>query len=204
MILLIDNYDSFTYNLFQYFSEQNVEVVVVRNDKISINEIKKMDPEAIIISPGPGLPNKAGMCIDTVKEFYTSIPIFGICLGHQVIGEALGGKVRPAKQIKHGKTSLVSHNESGAFKYLQNPAEVMRYHSYVIDQEDFPDELEIVARSIDDDEIMAIKHYKYPIYGLQFHPESIGTISGKQIIKNFLSEIGKELATNETVSQKSN
>ncbi|MFC4024795.1 anthranilate synthase component II [Oceanobacillus longus] len=202
MILLIDNYDSFTYNLFQYFSEQNVdvEVVVVRNDKISINEIKKMNPEAIIISPGPGLPNKAGICLDTVKEFYTSIPIFGICLGHQVIGEALGGKVRPAKQIKHGKTSLVSHNECGAFKYLQSPAEVMRYHSYVIDQEDFPDELEIVARSIDDNEIMAVKHYKYPLYGLQFHPESIGTISGKQIIKNFLIEIRKEITTNETVS----
>ncbi|WP_249871418.1 anthranilate synthase component II [Oceanobacillus saliphilus] len=200
MILLIDNYDSFTYNLYQYFTEHNVEVMVVRNDKITIADIQQLSPEAIIISPGPGLPDKAGICIETVQNFYKTIPILGICLGHQVIGEALGGKVRPAKQIKHGKTSLVAHNDSGTFNYLQNPAEVMRYHSYVIDHKTLPNELEVVASSIDDDEIMAVKHREYPLYGLQFHPESIGTVAGKQIIQNFLLEIRKGISADETVS----
>ncbi len=199
-MLLIDNYDSFTYNLYQYFTEHDVEVMVVRNDKITLQEIEQLNPEAIIISPGPGLPDKAGICIETVQHFYQSLPILGICLGHQVIGEALGGKVRPAKQIKHGKTSLVEHNDSGTFQYLQNPAEVMRYHSFVIEHDTLPDDLEVVAYSIDDDEIMAVKHRKYPLYGLQFHPESIGTVSGKQIIQNFLSDIRKGISSNETVS----
>ncbi|WP_087974448.1 anthranilate synthase component II [Oceanobacillus rekensis] len=200
MILLIDNYDSFTYNLFQYVSEHNVDVMVVRNDKITITEVEQLNPEAIIISPGPGLPDKAGICVEAVQRFYKSIPILGVCLGHQVIGVALGGRVRPARQIKHGKTSLVSHNETEIFKNLQTPAEVMRYHSYVIDHEGFPNDLEIAAVSIDDNEIMAIKHDEYPIYGMQFHPESIGSPSGKQMIKNFLNGIGKEIVTNETVS----
>jgi anthranilate synthase component II len=200
LILLIDNYDSFTYNLFQYVSEQNANVMVVRNDKITITEIEQLNPKAIIISPGPGLPDQAGICVEAVQKFYKSIPIMGVCLGHQVIGVALGGKVRPARQIKHGKTSLVTHNETEIFKNLQTPAEVMRYHSYVIDHEGFPNNLEIAAISIDDNEIMAIKHDEYPIYGMQFHPESIGTTSGKQMIKNFLSEIGKEIVINETVS----
>ncbi|MBP2079309.1 anthranilate synthase component II [Oceanobacillus polygoni] len=200
MILLIDNYDSFTYNLYQYFSELNLEIQVIRNDKISIVEMEELNPEAIIISPGPGLPDKAGICIELVKHFYTSIPILGVCLGHQVIGEALGGKVVPAQQIMHGKTSLVAHQNSGAFKDLQNPIEVMRYHSYVVDRETLPEELEVVAHAIEDGEIMGIKHRDFPIYGLQFHPESIGTLSGKTMIQNFMDEIRKEYLTNETVS----
>lgn len=200
MILLIDNYDSFTYNLFQYVSEQNADVMVVRNDKISLSEIEQLNPDAIIISPGPGLPDNAGICVEAVQRFYKSIPILGVCLGHQVIGVALGGRVRPARKIKHGKTSFVSHNESDVFKNLQTPAEVMRYHSFVIDHEEFPNDLEIAAVSIDDNEIMAIKHDEFPIYGVQFHPESIGSPSGKQMIRNFLNEIGKEIIINETVS----
>lgn len=200
MILLIDNYDSFTYNLYQYFSELDLEIQVIRNDKISIAEIEELQPEAIIISPGPGLPDKAGICIELVKHFHTTIPILGVCLGHQVIGEALGGKVVPAKQIMHGKTSLVAHQNTGAFKELQNPIEVMRYHSYVVDRDTLPEELEVVAYAIEDGEIMGIKHRDFPLYGLQFHPESIGTLSGKTMIQNFMDEIRKEFLTNETVS----
>lgn len=200
MILLLDNYDSFTYNLYQYFSELDVDIKVIRNDQITIPEIKQLRPEAIIISPGPGLPDKAGICIEVVKHFYTEVPILGVCLGHQVIGEALGGKVIPAKQIMHGKTSLVTHQGSYVFKHLSDPIEVMRYHSYVVDQETLPEGLEVVAHAIEDGEIMAIKHREYPLYGLQFHPESIGTLAGKQMIQNFINEIRKELITNETVS----
>ncbi|WP_010651855.1 anthranilate synthase component II [Oceanobacillus massiliensis] len=203
MILLIDNYDSFTFNLYQYFSELNMEVRVVRNDKISLAEMENLKPEAIVISPGPGVPESAGICIAVVQRFYQTVPILGICLGHQVIGEALGGKVRPAKQIKHGKTSLVSHNGTGAFNDLPNPVEVMRYHSYVVNQDILPDGLEVIAQALDDHEIMAVKHKSYPLYGLQFHPESIGTLDGKQMIQNFLEDvkqIRRERSTNETVS----
>ncbi|WP_339230011.1 aminodeoxychorismate/anthranilate synthase component II [Oceanobacillus sp. FSL K6-2867] len=200
MILLIDNYDSFTYNLYQYFSELDLEIQVIRNDKIPIAEIETLEPEAIIISPGPGLPDKAGICIDLIKHFYKSTPILGVCLGHQVIGEALGAKVVPAKQIMHGKTSLVAHQNAGAFKGLQNPIEVMRYHSYVVDRDSLPQELEVVAHALEDGEIMGLKHREFPLYGLQFHPESIGTLSGKTMIQNFMKEIRKEYLTNETVS----
>lgn len=200
MILLIDNYDSFTYNLYQYFSELNIEVEVIRNDQITITEIEQLAPEAIVISPGPGVPDDTGICLEAVKHFYKSIPILGVCLGNQVIAQALGGKIILAKQIMHGKTSLVTHSETGAFQKLPNPIEVMRYHSLVVNADSLPKELEIVARSIEDGEIMALKHKHYPLYGLQFHPESIGTLSGKQMIQNFISEIRKELLTNETVS----
>ncbi|MEN1968501.1 aminodeoxychorismate/anthranilate synthase component II [Lentibacillus sp. N15] len=190
MILLIDNYDSFTYNLYQYFSEENAEVKVVRNDAIRISEIEALQPEAIIISPGPGLPLHAGRCIEIVQTFYQKLPILGVCLGHQIIGAALGATIKPANVIKHGKTSRITHNGLGLFSYLTQPLEVMRYHSFVIDPECHPPELEVTATSLDDNEIMAIKHRQYPVYGVQFHPESIGTNTGKKIIRNFLDEIG--------------
>ncbi|KKE78811.1 aminodeoxychorismate/anthranilate synthase component II [Bacilli bacterium] len=190
MILLMDNYDSFTYNLYQYFCEADVEVKVVRNDMITINEIEKMNPEAIVISPGPGLPKQAGNCLEVIQHVYKQIPILGICLGHQAITEAFGGSLRQAKEIKHGKTSLVTHNGKGIFNQLPNPLEVMRYHSYVSNE--LPDELEVVSTSMEDDEIMAIRHKEYPVFGVQFHPESIGTTTGKTMILNFLKEIRKE------------
>ncbi|OZU88956.1 aminodeoxychorismate/anthranilate synthase component II [Virgibacillus indicus] len=200
MILLIDNFDSFTFNIYQYFSEEGIEVEVIRNNQLSLGQIEALQPEAIIISPGPGLPEKAGICIELVKAFYKDIPILGICLGHQIIGEALGAELRKAKQIKHGKTSLITHNGLGIFSYLSQPLEVMRYHSYVIDKLTLPHELEIAATSLEDNEIMAIKHHSYPVYGVQFHPESIGTKTGKQIIRNFLEEIGREIHQNEKLS----
>lgn len=190
MILLMDNYDSFTYNLYQYFCEADVEVNVVRNDVITVNEIEKMNPEAIVISPGPGLPKQAGNCIEIIQHFYKQIPILGICLGHQAITEAFGGSLRQAKEIKHGKTSLITHNGKGIFNQLPDPLEVMRYHSYVSNE--LPDELEVVSASMEDDEIMAIRHKEYPVFGVQFHPESIGTTTGKTMILNFLKEIRKE------------
>lgn len=190
MILLMDNYDSFTYNLYQYFCEADVEVNVVRNDVITVNEIEKMNPEAIVISPGPGLPKQAGNCIEIIQHFYKQIPILGICLGHQAITEAFGGSLRQAKEIKHGKTSLVTHNGKGIFNQLPDPLEVMRYHSYVSNE--LPAELEVVSASMEDDEIMAIAHKEYPVFGVQFHPESIGTTTGKTMILNFLKEIRKE------------
>ncbi|WP_106495084.1 anthranilate synthase component II [Lentibacillus sp. Marseille-P4043] len=192
MILLIDNYDSFTYNLYQYFSEENEQVNVVRNDEISLKEIETLNPDAIVISPGPGLPDQAGICIEMVNTFYKKIPILGVCLGHQVIAAALGAKIKQADTIKHGKTSRITHNGLGLFSYLPQPLEVMRYHSQIVDRADFPMELEITASSMDDNEIMAIKHRGYPVYGVQFHPESIGTDTGQKIIRNFLAEMREE------------
>jgi anthranilate synthase component II len=189
VFLLIDNYDSFTYNLYQYFSEQDVHVNVVRNDKISLAEIAKMNPEAIILSPGPGLPEQAGICKSLIEQFYDSLPIFGVCLGHQAIAIAFGAKLKQSEKIMHGKTSDMEHCKTGLFANLPDSLEVMRYHSYVVDQYTLPEELEITALSKDDEEIMAIKHKDYPVYGVQFHPESIGTVAGKQIIQNFLQEI---------------
>ncbi|ASN07220.1 anthranilate synthase component II [Virgibacillus necropolis] len=193
MILLIDNYDSFTYNVYHYFSSENVDVQIYRNDQITSKAVEELNPEAIIISPGPGTPETAGNCMAIVQDFYQKVPILGICLGHQIIAAALGSKIKQANVIKHGKTSLITHNGSGLFSYLTQPLEVMRYHSLVVDQKTLSDELEVVATSMDDNEIMGIKHFHYPVYGLQFHPESIGTLSGKNVIQNFLKEIGKEL-----------
>ncbi|WP_117148853.1 MULTISPECIES: aminodeoxychorismate/anthranilate synthase component II [Paraliobacillus] len=199
MILLIDNYDSFTYNLFQYISELDKEVQVVRNDKITIEEIKKMKPEAIILSPGPGTPEEAGICIDVVKQLDRTFPILGICLGHQAIGVAYGATVSHATHIKHGKTSMIKHTEDEVFQDLEEPLEVMRYHSLVVKQDTVPATLEITATSIDDDEIMGLKHNYLPVYGLQFHPESIGTNTGKQMLANFFETIKKERSY-ETIS----
>ncbi|WP_080875448.1 anthranilate synthase component II [Oceanobacillus timonensis] len=192
MILLIDNYDSFTYNLFQYVSECGVHVEVIRNDKVTPETIDTLKPEAIIISPGPGTPKDAGNCTDIVQTYYKQLPILGICLGHQVIMEALGGRVIQASTIKHGKTSLIEHDDTGLFQGLNNPVEVMRYHSLAAEHNTVPTELRITATAIDDDEIMGIAHQTYPVYGLQFHPESIGTLDGKQIISHFVETLAKQ------------
>lgn len=199
MILLLDNYDSFTYNLFQYFSELGKKVEVYRNDQISINEIELMRPEAIILSPGPGIPENAGICMKVIKTFYQEIPMLGVCLGHQAIGAAFGANIVRAEQIMHGKVSRMLHSGEGIFQYMSQPLEVMRYHSLVIDKKTLPSTFDIIATSMDDQQIMAIKHGVFPVYGVQFHPESIGTTNGKEIIQNFLLEVRKE-RTYETVS----
>lgn len=199
MILLIDNFDSFTYNIYQSFSEEGFEVKVVRNDKITIEEINHLDPEAIIISPGSGCPENTGICMDVVKTFYKEVPILGICLGHHIIATAFGTELIEAQTIKHGKTALITHNGAGVFSYLSQPLEVMLYHSYVINKSTLSHQLEITATTLDTGEVMAIKHNRYPLYGLQFHPESIGTIAGKKIIRNFLDEI-RRVTRHETVS----
>lgn len=189
MILLIDNYDSFTFNLYQYLGELGEDVVVSRNNQITVMDIEKMNPKAIIISPGPGKPEDAGSCIEVIQNFYYRIPILGICLGHQAIGAAFGSVIKRAAHIKHGKTSFITHSGEGIFNYLSSPLEVMRYHSLSIDRNSLPSQLECKARSLEDQEIMAIKHIDFPVYGVQFHPESIGTPFGKQMLNNFLLEI---------------
>ncbi|PLR78425.1 aminodeoxychorismate/anthranilate synthase component II [Bacillus sp. V3-13] len=201
MILLIDNYDSFTYNLYQYLGELGETVTVVRNDEISIEQIQKLSPEAIVLSPGPGRPEAAGICIETINTFYKQIPILGICLGHQAIGYAFGAKIEVAKKIMHGKISQLTHSGSHLFQYLTQPVDAMRYHSLVISRGTLPEAFQILASSMDDQEIMAVKHERYPLFGMQFHPESIGTGLGKQMLKNFLREIGREFA-DENVSSK--
>lgn len=187
MILLIDNFDSFTFNLYQYLGELGEEVIVYRNNQLTMHQIKQLNPKAIILSPGPGKPEDAGICVEVIQTFYKTIPILGICLGHQAIGYAFGATVKRASTIKHGKTSHITHGGS-VFNYLSSPLEVMRYHSLVVDKNSLPEDLECTAESMDDQEVMAIQHRHYPVYGLQFHPESIGTPSGKQILKNFLVE----------------
>ncbi|WP_251553754.1 anthranilate synthase component II [Neobacillus muris] len=192
MILLIDNFDSFTFNLYQYLGELGETASVYRNNQLSITDIKKLKPTAVILSPGPGRPEDAGICVELIQTFYKEIPILGICLGHQAIGAAFGGAINRAAQVKHGKTSLINHSGNGIFNELPSPLEVMRYHSLIIEKRTLPKELEAISYSLDDQEIMAVKHIQYPVFGLQFHPESIGTPAGKQILKNFLYEIEGE------------
>ncbi|MGJ7921512.1 anthranilate synthase component II [Neobacillus sp. LXY-4] len=192
MILLIDNYDSFTYNLFQYFGELGEEIKVIRNDQLTIEDIQKLNPEAIILSPGPGRPENAGICVEVIRSYYQSIPILGICLGHQAIGYAFGATIERAGNIMHGKTSTVEHSCTELFAELPQHLEVMRYHSLVINPQTLPEELIVTGVATSDDEVMAIKHKQYPVFGLQFHPESVGTIDGKQMLANFLKEIRKE------------
>lgn len=189
MILLIDNYDSFTFNLYQYLGELGETIVVKRNDQITISEIERMKPEAIVLSPGPGRPENAGLCVEIIRSFHKSIPILGICLGHQSIGYAFGAKIAKAQKVMHGKISKMTHEGSYLFQYLSQPLDVMRYHSLIIEKGTLPTTFEILATSMDDQEIMAIKHHHYPLYGLQFHPESVGTNDGKQLLQNFLKEI---------------
>ena len=177
MILLIDNYDSFTYNLFQYLSELGANVNVVRNDEVSLEEIECMSPEKIVISPGPCTPEKAGISNEVIAEFGPRIPTLGVCLGHQCVGQTFGGRIGGAEEIMHGKISLIHHDGSGVFMGLPNPFEAIRYHSLVIDRDDLPEELEVTAWT-DSGTIMRVRHNKYPIEGIQFHPESILTEAG--------------------------
>lgn len=187
MILLIDNYDSFTYNIYQYLSEFS-SVQTIRNDQITIQEIEDLGPEAIVISPGPKTPYDAGLSIEIINAFYKKVPILGICLGHQCIGVAFNSQVSYAKEVVHGKTSLIYNNQKNIFKGLEKEIEVARYHSLAILRKNFSDQLEITAETVDG-EIMAVKHKMYPVYGLQFHPESINTKMGKIMISNFVKEV---------------
>lgn len=187
MILLIDNYDSFTYNLYQYVGIFEPDIRVERNDKITIGEIKEMNPDRIILSPGPKSPKEAGICMDVVKAFAGVKPILGICLGHQCIGEAFGGTVTYAKQLFHGKQSLITHDGSSVFSGIDSPIKVARYHSLAVQEDDLPDCLRVLAKT-EDGEIMAMRHKEYPIVGLQFHPESIYTEHGKRMIENFVND----------------
>ncbi len=186
MILLIDNYDSFTYNLYQYIGVFHDEIKVVRNDTITIEEIETMQPERIILSPGPKSPKEAGICLEVVRQFYQNIPILGICLGHQCIGEAFGGVVFYAKELFHGKQLKMFHDGSGLFAGIDSPVKVARYHSLAVQREGLPECLKVTAVT-EDGEIMAVEHKAYPVYGLQFHPESIYTQHGKRMIENFIN-----------------
>ncbi len=186
MLLMIDNYDSFTYNLVQYFGELGEEIEVFRNDKISIPEIEKLNPEMLVISPGPGTPKDAGVSLDMINHFKGKIPILGVCLGHQCIGEVFGGKIVSAPRLMHGKTSFIHHEGKDIFQGLSNPFEATRYHSLVVEKKSIPDCLEITAWT-DQQEIMGLKHKNYLVIGVQFHPESILTKEGKQLLKNFLN-----------------
>jgi anthranilate synthase/aminodeoxychorismate synthase-like glutamine amidotransferase len=186
MILMVDNYDSFTYNLVQYLGELGTDVVVHRNDKITLKEIEEMRPERIVISPGPCTPEKAGISIEVAKHFAGKVPLLGVCLGHQSIAHAFGGRIIKAGKLMHGKTSMVKHDGKKLFLGLPNPFEATRYHSLVLDRETVPDGFDITAES-DDGEIMGLRHRKMFIEGVQFHPESILTTSGKDLLKNFLT-----------------
>lgn len=185
MILIIDNYDSFTYNLVQYLAELGRKLVVYRNDKIQLSDIKKLKPTHIVISPGPGRPSEAGISENIIREFSSKMPILGVCLGHQCIGEVFGGKVVQAKKLMHGKTSMIYHNGKTIFKGMSNPFEATRYHSLIVERRTLPKSLEITAWT-KDKEIMGLKHKTLPVWGVQFHPESILTKEGKTLLKNFV------------------
>ncbi len=192
MLLMIDNYDSFTYNLVQYLGELGADVRVYRNDQITLQEIEDLKPAKIVISPGPCTPNEAGVSIDTIKQFAGRVPILGVCLGHQSIGQAFGGRIGHARAIMHGKTSMISHNDSGVFNGLPNPFEATRYHSLVIEQASLPECLEVTAWTTTDngelDEIMGVRHKTLAVEGVQFHPESILTGCGHDLLRNFLGK----------------
>ncbi len=185
MLLLIDNYDSFTYNLFQYLSELGEDVVTVRNDKATLKDIERMKPQRIVISPGPSTPLRAGISNAVIKHFGCLLPVLGVCLGHQCIGYSYGGVITRARDIMHGKSSLIYHNGGGLFAGLPNPFSAIRYHSLVVQREGLPDCLEVTAWT-DDGTIMGLRHRRYPVAGVQFHPESFMTESGKDILKNYL------------------
>ena len=191
-VVMVDNYDSFTYNLVQYFGELGADVTVVRNDEVSIDDIRVLNPDKIVISPGPCTPKEAGISVETILGFAGKLPILGVCLGHQSIGHAFGGKIVHAKSIMHGKVSPVYHNNCGVFKDLNNPFTATRYHSLVIDQNTLPDRLEVTAWTQDAqgniDEIMGVRHKELDIEGVQFHPESILTEHGHDMLRNFLEK----------------
>lgn len=187
MILVLDNYDSFTYNLVQYLGELGERPLVNRNDAITVEDVGRLAPRAIVISPGPKTPLEAGITVPLIQRWGAEIPILGVCLGHQAIGEAYGGIVTRAKRVMHGKISRITHEARGLFADVESPLDVMRYHSLVIDPKSLPPCLEVIARATDDpDEIHAVRHRTFPVWGVQFHPESILTTSGRQILSNFL------------------
>jgi len=185
MILMIDNYDSFTYNLVQYLSELGQKVLVFRNDAINLKDVEKLNPDKIVISPGPGRPEDAGISCELIGNFNGKIPILGVCLGHQAIGYCYGGKIIQAKKLMHGKTSKIYHNRKEIFKNIPNPFLATRYHSLLVERNSLPSCLEVTAYT-KENEIMGLKHKEYPVWGVQFHPESILTKSGKQILDNFI------------------
>ena len=186
MVLMIDNYDSFTYNLVQYFGELGADLAIYRNDKISISQVNKLDPEKIIISPGPCTPNEAGISCQLIRDYAGRVPILGVCLGHQCIGQVFGGNIVRANRLMHGKTSPIYHKNREIFQGLPSPFDATRYHSLIIQNDSLPDCLELTAWT-DEEEIMGIQHKEMSIYGVQFHPESILTIEGKKLLGNFLS-----------------
>jgi anthranilate synthase component 2 len=192
MLLMIDNYDSFTYNLVQYLGELGADVTVCRNDQVTVEQIGEMAPEKIVISPGPCTPNEAGVSIATIKAFAGKVPILGVCLGHQSIGQAFGGRIGHARAIMHGKTSMIHHSNQGVFHGLPEPFEATRYHSLVIEKDSLPDCLEVTAWTEDSrtgmDEIMGVRHRTLPVEGVQFHPESILTGCGHDLLRNFLDQ----------------
>ena len=185
MILLVDNYDSFTYNLYQYLCELGASVKVLRNDVFTMEDVEKMKPEKIVLSPGPGTPDEAGQTMEVIKTFGKTIPILGVCLGHQSMGQVYGGKVIGAPKLLHGKVSLIHHDGKGVFKGVENPFEATRYHSLIVERETLPAKL-IVTAETEDGLIMGLRHKRHPIEGVQFHPESIMTKAGKQLLENFL------------------
>ncbi len=185
-ILMIDNYDSFTYNIVQYLYELGADVIVKRNDEISVEEIHGYDIDSIVISPGPCTPNEAGISVQVIKKYMGKYPILGVCLGHQSIGAAFGAKIVKAKCLMHGKTSLIYHSGKGLFEGIPSPFKAVRYHSLVIDRDTLPEEIEITAWTEEDSEIMAIQHKELPLWGVQFHPESVLTEYGKKLLDNFL------------------
>jgi anthranilate synthase/aminodeoxychorismate synthase-like glutamine amidotransferase len=191
MSLVLDNYDSFTYNLVQYLGELGAEPVVRRNDEVTVEEVGELRPRALVLSPGPCTPGEAGVTVPVVRRWGATIPILGVCLGHQAIGEAYGGKVVRAGRVMHGKTSRIEHDGRGLFEGLPSPLEVMRYHSLIVESDSLPGELRVLARSRDDQsEIQAMRHESHPVWGVQFHPESILTQEGKGILRNFLALAG--------------
>ena len=186
MVLVIDNYDSFTYNLVQYLGELGAEIQVRRNNEVTVGEVEAMAPAHILISPGPGRPEDAGVTLDVIRRFGPTTPLFGVCLGHQAIGLAYGGVVSRARTPMHGKTSTVIHDGKGLFSGIADPIQAGRYHSLIIASDSLPAELEVGARTKDDGTIMAVRHVRYPVHGVQFHPESVLTDAGKHILRNFL------------------
>jgi para-aminobenzoate synthetase component 2 len=188
MLLMIDNYDSFTYNLVQYLSELGAELLVKRNDELSVSDVRELKPQAVVISPGPCTPNEAGISLELLEKLSQDLPILGVCLGHQALGQAFGGKVIRAKNVMHGKTSLIHHDGRTLFQGLENPFVATRYHSLIVERESLPSSLEISAWT-EAGEIMGLRHKEYPVEGVQFHPESILTEVGKDLLRNFLKRV---------------
>jgi anthranilate synthase/aminodeoxychorismate synthase-like glutamine amidotransferase len=198
MVFVLDNYDSFTYNLVQYLGELGAEIVVRRNDQVSITEIEAMKPESIVISPGPCTPQEAGISIDLIRYFAGKVPVLGVCLGHQAIGAAFGGKVVRARHLMHGKTSQVEHDGKTVFRRLASPMTATRYHSLIVEEKDLPSELEVSAWTIEKDgtrTIMGLRHKSFPVEGVQFHPESVLTGEGKKLVRNFLTMSSPDVVT---------